>query len=122
MGKSVLTGVVLSALLAVVHPPAQSSGTVRVDGAELRYLRMGQGPSLLVIGSSVSYPKAFSPSLTTSTSSMRTPGILSRLIQPSERQPCLARPPIGAGRLDPQAQGGPQPSTRSAPVSPATYG
>jgi proline iminopeptidase len=63
MGKSVLAVVVLSALLSVVHPPAQSSGTVRVDGVELRYVRMGQGPSLLVIGSSVSYPKAFSRAL-----------------------------------------------------------
>ena len=63
MGKSVLTVVVLSALLPVVDPPAQSSGTVRVDGVELRYVRVGQGPSLLVIGSSVSYPRAFSRAL-----------------------------------------------------------
>jgi proline iminopeptidase len=63
MDKSVLAIVVVSALLPVVHPPAQSSGTVRVDGAELRYVRAGHGPSLFVVGSSVSYPKAFSRAL-----------------------------------------------------------
>ena len=81
MGKSVLTVVVLSALLPVVDPPAQSSGTVRVDGVELRYVRVGQGPSLLVIGLLCpTRGRSRVPSLTASTLPMRTPGILYRPI------------------------------------------
>ena len=37
-----------------------SSGFVEVDGAQLAFVREGEGPPLLVIGSSVYYPKAFS--------------------------------------------------------------
>jgi proline iminopeptidase len=38
-------------------------GTLRVDGAELAYVREGQGPPLLVVGSATYYPKAFSRGL-----------------------------------------------------------
>jgi proline iminopeptidase len=39
------------------------SGVVEVDGARLRYVIEGGGPTVLVIGSSVYYPRVFSPSL-----------------------------------------------------------
>lgn len=43
--------------------PGLREGTVDVDGAQLRWVREGEGPQLLVIGSAVYYPKAFSPTL-----------------------------------------------------------
>lgn len=43
--------------------PDTRSGIVDVDGAELRWVREGNGPPLVVIGSVVYYPKAFSPTL-----------------------------------------------------------
>lgn len=51
--------------LAATPPiaPPQTSRVVRVPGTELRYLRVGRGPTLLVVGSSVYYPKVFSRNL-----------------------------------------------------------
>lgn len=40
-----------------------SHGVVPVDGVELKYVREGRGPSLLVIGSATYYPRAFSQEL-----------------------------------------------------------
>jgi proline iminopeptidase len=43
--------------------PTTSSGTVAVDGVELLYVREGSGKPILVVGSAVYYPRAFSPTL-----------------------------------------------------------
>ena len=40
-----------------------SSGSVAVDGAELKYVREGHGEPLFIVGSAIYYPKAFSPGL-----------------------------------------------------------
>ena len=50
---------------AVTKEPAarRGAGIVEVDGAALRYRIEGDGPSCLVIGSSVYYPRTFSPKL-----------------------------------------------------------
>jgi proline iminopeptidase len=45
--------------------PLPSSGSVEVDGAKLSFVRQGEGPPLLVIGSSTYYPRAFSQELRT---------------------------------------------------------
>ena len=39
------------------------SGSVRVDGAELKGVREGQGPPVFVLDSAVHYPRAFSARL-----------------------------------------------------------
>lgn len=43
--------------------PGEVRGSVHVDGAELRYVIEGAGRPLLVAGSSVYYPRTFSPGL-----------------------------------------------------------
>jgi proline iminopeptidase len=40
-----------------------STGIVEVEGAQLRYVAEGDGPTCLVVGSSVFYPRMFSPGL-----------------------------------------------------------
>lgn len=45
--------------------PQRLSGTVRVDGATLRYLMEGSGIPVLVLGSSIYYPRTFSQRLRT---------------------------------------------------------
>lgn len=42
---------------------SDNQGSIELDGVQFHYVRQGQGEPLLVIGSSVYYPKAFSDSL-----------------------------------------------------------
>ena len=44
-------------------PKSPSEGCLEVPGATLRYRQEGQGPAVLVVGSSVYYPRTFSPGL-----------------------------------------------------------
>ena len=58
---------VATAVAAALPAAPPSEGTVRVPGgAELRYVRQGRGPTLLVIGSSIYYPRVFSKNLSKS--------------------------------------------------------
>lgn len=38
-------------------------GILRLNGVDFRYVREGEGPPIVVIGSSTYYPRAFSPAL-----------------------------------------------------------
>jgi len=44
-------------------PATAASGTLSIDGAEMRWIREGEGPPVYVVGSSIYYPKAYSSEL-----------------------------------------------------------
>ena len=62
---SSLTGAAIgnSKHFTLTHSTLSDSGYVEVDGSQLRYVVKGEGIPCLVIGSSIYYPRTFSPEL-----------------------------------------------------------